>query len=215
MSLKTFLINLIFPINCLSCAQEGDWLCPACFKKLKFASSPHSLSLPHVDRLHLAGDYQDELLARLIKSFKFKSWAALGEKLGRFLALSWTGSAWDLAAEEDNVCVIPIPLSKKRLRERGFNQAEVLARSFISHYPYTLCLDLKRNGHQRPQSSLSEKQRAQNIQGAFAWTGARLDGQIIILLDDVVTTGATLNEAARVLKEAGAKKIHGLALAKG
>jgi len=215
MNLKNFLINLLFPIICRGCNREGEWLCSDCFKKLKFPGPLVNLETPYLDKLYLAGDYQDELLASLIKNFKFKSLPAIGEYLGRFLALFWQGPAWTLAAEKDNIIVIPIPLSKKRERQRGFNQAEILAKILSTDFDYHLNLNLRRKGHQRPQSSLSEKRRALNVREAFYWQGEELFNQIVILVDDVVTTGATLNEAARIIKSIGAKKVYGLALAKG
>lgn len=111
--------------------------------------------------------------------------------------------------------LIPIPLSKKRLRWRGFNQAELLARELAAAFAYPLNQDLKRIKHAWPQADLNGAERLNNIADSFAWTGTSLGGRTIILIDDVATTGATLNEAARILKTAGAGAIYGLVLAKG
>ncbi len=117
--------------------------------------------------------------------------------------------------ELSHCLVVPIPLSKKRERVRGFNQTLIIAAYFCQEFAYELKFDLKRIKHQVPQSSLNEQDRLINLQNAFRWTGPNLKGQSIILLDDVVTTGATLNEAARVLKAAGAGQSYGLVVAKG
>ena len=85
----------------------------------------------------------------------------------------------------------------------------------ILYFNYKLNLDLKRPQQQKPQATLNESERLKNIKSAFVWRGENLTGQKIILLDDVITTGATLNEAARILKIAGAKEIYALVLAKG
>jgi len=232
--LKSFFLNLLFPVECLGCRREGAWLCAACFKKLKFgpAKKKYNLIIPNLDKIFIAGDYDDPLLAAAIKKFKYNFITALGSILARFLILFWSGQNFlneeltGAAAENSSTAintghnlisplVIPLPLSKKRLRWRGFNQAEILARELSAHFSYDLNLDLKRVKHKKPQAELNEAQRRNNIRGVFTWTGADLSGRTIILIDDVVTTGATLNEAAGILKAAGAEKVYGLVLAKG
>lgn len=217
MSLKSFLLDLLFPVECLGCRRESTWLCTTCFKKLKFGANHETLNLttPFLDRIFIAGDYDDPLLKELIKKFKYDFLTALSEPLGQFLIFFWQGQISLIDPLPDETLLMPVPLTKKRLRWRGFNQAEMLARKLSAAFPYTLRQDLKRQKYSRPQAGLSEAQRALNIKNSFFWQGEALNGQTIILLDDVVTTGATLNEAARVLKEAGAARIYALVLAKG
>jgi ComF family protein len=114
-----------------------------------------------------------------------------------------------------NILLIPIPLSKKRENRRGFNQAELIAKSFNINHGYKISLALKKVKDTKAQSSQSAPARAKNIKNCFVWAGDNLKGKTIILIDDVVTTGATLNEAAAILKIAGAEKIYGLVIAKG
>ncbi|MFA5023991.1 MAG: ComF family protein [Patescibacteria group bacterium] len=226
MTFKKFLLDLLFPINCLGCRAEGIWLCEKCFRRLKFNTKEYFLKTPYLKRIFLAGDYDDELLAKLIKHLKFNSLEAIGLTLGRFLVLFWQGIIFNqnilspgfknlTPSRATNILVIPVPLSLKRYRARGFNQAEIIARYFSDQFGYELNLNLKRIKHRRPQSSLGEAKRQENIKDAFAWTGPKLTGQTIVLIDDVVTTGATLNESARILKSAGSGDIYGLVLAKG
>ncbi|MFA6995604.1 MAG: ComF family protein [Patescibacteria group bacterium] len=226
MSLKSFLLDLIFPIECLGCRQEGSWLCAACFKKLKFNDSykKYNLVIPDLNEVFIVGNYDDPLLATTIKKFKYDFILALGPILARFLIMFWQGIIStqstllfhkNKSGEELVPLLIPIPLSKKRERWRGFNQTEILAREFSAAFGYPLNLQLKRLKHRSPQAKLNENERSQNIQEVFVWTGEDLINQIIILIDDVVTTGATLNEAARTLRAAGATKVYGLVLAKG
>ena len=108
----------------------------------------------------------------------------------------------------------PMPLSKKRKRWRGFNQADNLTKKLAKKFNYELALGLERR-HCRPQAELNEQDRLKNLKGAFYWRGESLAGKIIIIIDDVITTGATINEAAKVLKEAGASQVWAIALAKG
>jgi len=245
MPLKSFFLNLLFPLECLACHQEGSWLCASCFQKLKFndTNKKYNLFTPNITKVFIAGDYDDPLLATLIKKFKYNFNSSLGPTLALFLIDFWkkiineqglidkkglinnkdsingknpiNGQFNFLMAPASSFLIIPIPLSKKRRRWRGFNQAEILAQNFEKTFNYTLNLQLKRNKHQKPQASLNENERAENIKNAFVWSGDNLKDKNIILIDDVVTTGATLNEAAKILKLAGANKIYALVLAKG
>lgn len=221
MNLKKWLLDLFFPLSCLNCSAPGAHLCPACFAKLKFRTRNYSRNLPALDQVFIAGDYDDSLIEKLIKHLKFSYLEPLGPILGRFLILFWKkfvlpqSSIMEFRAEAQKLLIIPIPLSKKSWRRRGFNQAELLARTFAEHFAYELSLDLKKTRDRRPQSSLSESERAKNIKGCFTWVGASLAGRSVLLVDDVITTGATLSEAALTLKQAGAEKILALALAKG
>ncbi len=221
MSLKSALLNLFFPLACLNCGQSGAWLCPRCRRLLKINDAGRSkarLTIPHLDDIFIAGDYSDPLLAALIKKFKYGFIKGLGEELSRFLIFFWAGAEAGFGKtfkEPPDFLVVPLPLTAKRRRWRGFNQAEILARPFAHHFAYAFGQDLERTAHRPPQTALNEKERTLNVKGAFAWRGGDLRDKKIILVDDVVTTGATLNEAASVLRAAGASRIYGLVLAKG
>lgn len=219
MSLKSFLLNLFFPVECLGCLAPGAWLCEKCFRSLKFTNRKYSLSTPDLDALFIAACYDDPLLSELLKKFKFQPCPELGPILGRLLIMFWPGASFGrpefASATDSPILVAPVPLSDKRRRWRGFNQAEILAIPFAAHFHYRLSRDLKRIRHRRPQTELSEPERTVNVRDAFLWTGSSLSGRTLILIDDIATTGATLNECARILKEAGAAKVYGLALAKG
>ncbi len=104
---------------------------------------------------------------------------------------------------------MPLPLSPQRLAERGFNQSQEIARLLAHATSTQLCVEvLARTRHTVPQSMLPWKERARNVRGAFR-CDTDLSGRCIALVDDVLTTGATLNEAARVLKKNGAREVIG------
>lgn len=219
--LKTFFLDILFPLNCLNCQEEGFTLCPSCLQLIKINDRLESAALgqklitTNLDQVYLAGDYNDQLLSAVIKKYKYEFLRALNEQLGRFLISFWEkiNGPGDLS---ENVLVIPLPLSSRRYRWRGFNQAELLAKIWSAHFKYALnASDLIRIRNRPPQVGLSEAKRRQNIEGVFKWQGGSLKEQTVILIDDIVTTGATLNEAARTLKAAGAKSVKALVLAKG
>ena len=118
-------------------------------------------------------------------------------------------------SELREVTLLPIPLHKKRKAWRGFNQAELLAEILAENFNVDLRGDLlKRIKNTKPQVGLKSLKRAENISGAFQVMG-EARGQTFLLLDDVITTGSTMNECAHVLKQAGADKVYGLAVARG
>ena len=165
-------------------------------------------------------------MADLIKKLKFNFVDDIAPILGRFLSLYWSGIILNNPVlknsglinnrmDDSLIYLSPLPLSKNRQNWRGFNQSELIAKSFNEDYNYKINYDLKRIKDTKVQSSLNEKERAENIKNCFVWAGQDLKDKVIILVDDVITTGATLNEAARILKDSGAKKVYGLIVAKG
>lgn len=112
--------------------------------------------------------------------------------------------------------ILPVPLHPKRLRWRGFNQALVLAR--VIGRRWQIPVDpfiLVRSRETPPQTQLSEKERRKNVRGAFSLNSRKtVKGRIILLVDDVYTSGATVNECSRVLRRAGAKEVYVLTLAR-
>jgi len=111
---------------------------------------------------------------------------------------------------------MPVPLSKKRLKWRGFNQAEIIANILADNFKLEIdAKNLKRIKNTKPQAKLNERERRNNLADCFSWLGDKLNGRNIILVDDVATTGSTLNECAKVLKQAGASEVWGLVVANG
>ena len=112
--------------------------------------------------------------------------------------------------------VIPVPIHPLRERERGFNQSTLLARGVSEYLRLPLLTDvIERVGGARPQVELSEQERIDNAKGAFKCAHNRpLDGQRVLLVDDVLTTGSTASEASKTLREAGATRVYVLTLAR-
>ena len=112
--------------------------------------------------------------------------------------------------------IIPIPLSKRRRRKRGYNQAEILAKEIgrIMDIPVDT-ESLIRNKNTIPQKVMDARGRRKNLQHAFAWTGQNLQGVNVLLIDDIYTTGSTIDVAAKTVKLAGAEKVHFLTVSIG
>ncbi len=165
---------------------------------------------PPLDACVAALDYAYPWPA-LIAQFKFHQapgWAST-------LALLMHSAPWVEPALEAARWVLPLPLSTERLRERGYNQAALLAQALAPHKTRTDLL--LRVQHAPPQSTLARGERLRAVQHAFAVEpalAADLQGQRVVLLDDVMTSGATLHAAARVLRAAGAAHIGAVVLAR-
>jgi ComF family protein len=140
---------------------------------------------------------------RLVQAFKFNRQHAAGRVLGHLIC--------EYASENDLShpdMLIPVPLHNFRMIMRGFNQAFELG-SYIGCTLgiQTVTNGLRRHRNTKAQSGLSRKQRRKNVRGAFYWHGLQKPGRHVALIDDVMTTGTTVSECARVLKRAGAKRV--------
>ena len=218
MSIKNFLLDCFFPKKCYGCQASDTWLCQKCFRSLQAYKGEVPRALNNNHDLIIAGEYKDVLLHDLIIAFKFDLnqelviplFAFLKNKIDQKLVLNMlTKNDWQ------NVLVIPIPLHKKRQKFRGFNQSKLLASEISLCYGWPLNLDLVKNKPSAIQADLNEEARLNNQTGAFTWQGESLEGHDVILVDDIITSGATINEAEIILMQAGARKVIKIAVAKG
>lgn len=210
------------PHFCAACWSDFSLLpgpvCPRCGRLFE---SPEALThspthlclscrneLPHFDQSVSVGQFEGSL-REAIHVFKYKPCRSLGKPLSRWMAEN-------IGFEPGIDIVMPVPLHKKRLRERGFNQALLLAQGISKQNGLTLSFDnLTRTRHTKPQVELSGKDRIANVAGAFSLRKpCLLLDKSVLLIDDVFTTGATLNECSRVLKDAGASRVMALTLAR-
>jgi len=209
--IKDLILDIFFPVNCLGCGEEGIWLCKACSEKInKPRSFFTGLKNQFIDRIVIARDYQDSVLQKAIHCFKYKFVVSLSADLAGLV------TAENLMGLED-FTFIPIPLHRRRYKWREFNQAEEIVKSLNQRFNLKTNFNLLiRKKYTVPQMSLRREERLQNIEEAFAVDQSKLPGiKKVVLVDDVLTTGATLNEVAKVLKEAGVKEVVGLVLAHG
>lgn len=158
-----------------------------------------------------AGPYH-LLFREAIHRFKFGRQRQLARPLGRLLS----AVVRELVPSGSRPLVVPVPLPAGRLAERGFNQSLLLAREICLELDWPLWPALSRTRETPPQSGLPRTQRLVNLQGAFAFTGPPpAPGQVALLVDDVLTTGATAAECARVLREAGVTAVYVATVAGG
>lgn len=223
-------LDVFLPQRCLKCDASGEAFCAYCQKASyktggqclicgfrngtgKFCPPCRKLSTSDVDRVLWAGRY-DGALKDAVWELKYKNRKALAKPLASMLFQKFCEIFPDFKSEE--FVAIPIPLHKNKLRQRGFNQAELLAREF-SHLSNIQLLTnqlLKIKETPAQVEVASKEDRIKNLEEAFL-VNIPIPAVTIILIDDVATTGATLIHAAHALRKAGAKKIIGLVVAHG
>jgi ComF family protein len=214
LNLKKFLLDLIFPVYCLGCNKYGAWLCPECSAKIDIKAIPMAMPPDSaLTKIMIAASYRDELVSKSVQFFKYRFIAELGENLGEILIKylkQINNSDFDL--------VIPVPLHRKRQLWRGFNQSAILAQVVCREFGWPLALTvLKRWQYTQPQVGLGLNERLGNVSEAFRVTRSIdvIKGKKILIIDDVFTTGATMQACAKALKSEGASEITGLVIAKG
>jgi ComF family protein len=171
-----------------------------------------------LDGVFVCADYTDRVIGDLIKKLKYSFARELGKTLAKIAELYLKKTLDSGRTEKINLAnftVVPIPLHKKRYNWRGFNQAEIIAGFLAAKLNLPVSTGLIRVKHRPPQAKLDGAARRENIKDCFRCSDPALAEKNILLIDDVATTGSTLNEAAGALKAAGAKKILALVIAKG
>lgn len=202
------LIRLVYPAKCMICDRILDemasiMLCDSCHELLPrcesgFVEMP---SMPYVHKL-FAAYYYDEGLDSAIHDMKFNHQPRLAETFGYLLYEEMTKIPllpdWDM--------ILPVPMHRSKKRKRGYNQSELLARQLSKLLQVPTSSDiLVKIRSTRPQSKLKREERLINLEGAFnVFDDSAIVGKNILLIDDVATTGTTLNHCAKVLYERGA-----------
>jgi len=222
-----FFMNILFPAECIVCGArlETGTLCNACRRRIVpfraafcgtcAAPLPGFRNICHPRTPYLlgaAGNYGDKALRTLIYALKFGRMKSAAEPLADILIHYFAQLPFDTRG----CSVIPMPISKERMRERGFNQAALIAERFAHLFgmPFEKNI-LTRTKHRTAQSDIIDRnERHENIKGCYEAKPIKNAFGKILLIDDVTTSGATFTEAALALRAAGAKKILALAVAK-
>jgi len=220
--------DFIYPPRCVVCHSAESYLCSACQSQITPITAPvcsacgyprrtlhspcrqcASHPLEHVDGIRSAALFTEGPLRKAIHQLKYKGHFVFAKALAPLLVRCYT--IHQLSTD----IIVPVPLHPSRYRERGFNQSAVLAKALARaiHQPVD-SKTLIRHRATRSQMTLSAAERKQNVAHAFACRTDRLAGKTILLLDDVCTTGATLDACAQALKESRARRVYGLTLAR-
>ncbi|MEK7579580.1 MAG: ComF family protein [Patescibacteria group bacterium] len=243
-SVKDYALELLFPLKCAACRKETeskkknklictdclkllspslDFYCPLCEAKTADGALCFSCRLIisntetkfYLDRLFHPYSYKDPAIQRVIKAFKYQFIQGLEEPLGRLMSryLGKINGKLDL----NDYLVIPVPLHRRKYNQRGYNQSELIASKISQFLNLEMAADsLVKSKATKDQAKLKESERLKNLKNAYACSKPWLvSGKKVLLIDDVYTTGSTMAECAKVLKEAGASEITGLAIARG
>lgn len=214
----------IAPSQCVECGHLGRWLCFNCEGKILFLKQQNCYRCRKLSEygrtcetcrrysslysVVVATYFGIGPIRSLIHGLKYNSLADLSQILGEVLV---SAARYN---ELKDFTVVPVPLHRRREKQRSFNQAELLSRYLANKFSLPFNKSLKRVRDTSSQTKLTREQRLMNIQNAFM-VNRSVVGDSILLVDDVITTGATLEECARMLKEAGAKKVVALVVARG
>jgi len=234
---KKFILDTLFPISCLGCQKESFWLCSDCFSQIKILDfqlcpvcekniTEKGALCPDckisgkssLDSIIAAVSYENPVVKKMIYNLKYRfipdSSVPLSELMTKALLRN------DLPIPD---LIVPVPLHPRRLRWRGFNQSRLLAENISKNlaplFEIGVMDILKRNKNNKAQMKIKNyRERLRNIQDIFSFDArfsrSILKSKEILLIDDIATTGATLQECAKILKENGAKKVYGAVIAR-
>jgi len=218
-------LDLFLPPRCGGCRKVGAWLCDQCRSKIRRLEEPLCrrcgvelasarkdcgcrTRLRSLTRLRSAVAYEGPI-ENAVHRFKYEGWTRLAGPLAQLVAERLVVEG--LAAR----CAVAVPLHPDRLRERGFNQADLLAaelrRRLVIFEPVG---KLVRTRPTPPQVGRDRLRRFSNVRHAFEWHGPPIGGESILLIDDVATTGATLDACASALRAAGSGPVTGVSVAR-
>ena len=202
------------PARCMGCLRENTWLCGECEQGLPNTALVQR-NVKALEGIISAGSYSLPALKRGIGWLKFKGVKSVAKPLG-LLMIRGLVTVSPLAQLRDQAALVPIPLHRRRWRQRGFNQSEEIANVLEKYVGIPVIDVLVRQRATWTQTRLPPELRQENTSDAFALKISSLpDKRYWLLIDDVTTTGATLAAAAEPLKAAGAKEVWGVTVARG
>lgn len=210
-----FILNTLFPIKCLGCEIKNQILCDNCISKVRLAERETERDIMALF------DYRDTIIKKAIWELKYHNKRYLGRKLGQLLYESFIEEISNLKMimPGRSIFVIPVPISKIKNKKRGYNQAYIIAKEFCNSAPINIFKLQNKIIFKKietiPQAKINNReQRLKNVRGVFEIKNKNLiKGQTFIIIDDVTTTGGTINEIIKILKKAGAKKVIGFTIA--
>lgn len=224
--LRRAALDVLFPQFCVNCGKAGAYFCNSCLQSMPYLEPPlcPQCGRPqalgelcwvchnwHTDIDGIRAPFRFEGIIRIaVHELKYRNLRAISDKLAEMMS--------EYLKDNSLPCdvLIPVPLHDRRLRERGYNQSVLLAKELGK----ILGLPVDENSLVRdkfilPQArTASVDERRRNVTGVFSYRGNGVQGKSVLLIDDVATSGATMDACASVLKSAGAATVWGLALAR-
>jgi len=227
---KDYFLDLIFPKFCVGCNLEGEWICQNCHNKIVMVAtqvcpdcnriSAHGRYCVKCRKKHrLSGIivityYEEGPIKEAIHNLKYNNVTELGDFLGKMMV----GPLKDnLNIINDKVILTAVPMHFLRQAQRGYNQSEILANIIGNELKIEKNFKIiKKFRKTKSQVKFSGKKRRENLKNSFKIIDKNtVKNRTVIIVDDVTTTGATLEECAKVLREAGVKRVWGLVVARG
>ena len=211
-----FVLNLIYPPTCGICGKlESSFLCKKCEKQLESQAKfqiQENENINNYFQEHLYIFEYQGMIRKMILNYKFNDKPYLYKTIVNFLLKN--EKFFQILKSYDTI--IPVSISRKRRKERGYNQSELIAKEIAKKIEIDYnnqCLFKTKNIIE--QSKLNREERQKNIQGVYElYNQEMLENKKILLLDDIYTTGSTVNECSKTLKQAGTRKIGVLTIAK-
>jgi len=214
------ILDLFWPKQCLNCSKQGKYLCIDCCALINL-STRYEINKDYLDYLLWAAPYKDKIVRACLHYLKYQYVKDLAQELADLIITYFNllNNSPILAQKSgQGLAIVSVPLHKARMKERGFNQSEEIARSLSEKLGIPLIEKaLVKTKKTLSQMDLNREQRLQNVSGVFAINPKNrnaIEGKKIILVDDVYTTGATMQECAKILKQNLATEVWGVVVAR-
>ena len=215
---KERFLGLLWPKKCINCGKEGSYLCEDCFAMIDILRDPPMRGLTYLNGVHYATSYQDKLVKTSIRLYKYGRIKELSEILSSLIIAHFQLSNKLRLLDTSNGIIVAVPLHKSKLKNRGFNQAEEISKHLSKAFKIPSLPNILIKTKKTPaQMTLNKKQRKENITGCFKINPQKRDlitNKKIFLVDDVLTTGSTLQECAHILKQNNASEVWGIVVAR-
>jgi len=213
---KNIFLDLFWPKRCINCGKEGEYLCDDCFALIEISNKPSWQRFKYLDTLYFASNYENKIVQTALHLLKYGYVKDISKILASLIIAQF--KLLDNRPDFSNSILCAVPLHKTRLRQRRFNQAEEIAKHLSKslNIPFEPGLLLKTK-KTLPQMTLNRNERIKNVSGAFEINPQKKNkvfGKNILLVDDVFTTGATMEECSRILKQNHAQSVWGVVVAR-
>jgi ComF family protein len=229
-----FILDILFPKFCLNCKREGEFICQDCLSLVEilnrrycpFCAKPKIVldgktcdackNRRKLTGLYCASSYDNFIVRKIISRFKYKPYLKELSKPLSYLIIAHLGTFGSLEKFKDFI-IIPVPLHTKKMKMRGFNPAEEIGKETGKTLGIPVFNNVLIKTKSTPaQVELKKEKREENVKDVFACQSRELiENRKILLIDDVFTTGSTMEECAMVLKESGAREVWGIVAARG